>query len=126
MSQFSGGLSVSSTSVSSVSVGKEGDSAVWTGPEGVRVPSSGPACELSYVTTMPEGVAPAGPGVGEEGSSVSEPPSTEKPLTALAPASTIQSVELSGESRASSGTRPVGLLSVVLPSSVSVPSAAIE
>ena len=51
---------------------------------------------------MPDGVAPAGPGVGEEVSSVSVPPLTEKPLIAFEAVSTTQSVEPSGESRASS------------------------
>ena len=45
---------------------------------------------------MPEGVAPLGPGVGEEGNSLSVPPLTEKPLIASAPESTTQSVEPSG------------------------------
>ena len=77
------------------------------------------------VTTMPEGVAPGGPAVGEDGSSVSAPPATEKPLTASAPVSTTQSVEPSGDRRASSGTRPAGDFSVVLPISDREPSGAI-
>ena len=49
----------------------------------------------------------------------------ENPLTLAAPASTTQSVEPSGESRASSGPSPVGLLNATLPSSASEPSVAI-
>src|SRR6266851_4710343 len=77
------------------------------------------------MTTIPEGEAPCGAGVGEAGSSVRAPPFTEKPLTASAPASTTQRVEPSGERRASSG--PTGpCANGVLPRSVSSPPAAIE
>ena len=73
---------------------------------------------------MPDGDAPAGPGVGElRGSRV--PPFTVKPLTASAPASTTHKVDPSGERRASSA--PAGApASGVLPMSVSAPPAAIE
>jgi hypothetical protein len=50
---------------------------------------------------MPDGAAPAGPDVGNDASSVSMPPFTENALIALAPESTTQSVEPSGESRTS-------------------------
>ena len=57
---------------------------------------------------MPDGVAPGAPANGEPGSSVRMPPLTEKPATVLCAASTTQSVEPSGESRASSAPcRPV-------------------
>ena len=74
---------------------------------------------------MPVGAAPAGPDVGEEPSSVSVPPLTAKPLIAFEAVSTTQSVEPSGESRASSGPCAAASI-VVLPSSVSEPFAAIE
>ena len=54
---------------------------------------------------MPDGVAPLGPGA--EVSGVSVPPLTEKPVTALVPDSTTQSVDPSGESRASSAPAPI-------------------
>ncbi len=54
---------------------------------------------------MPEGVAPAGPAAADSG--VRVPPLTEKPVTALVPDSTTQSVEPSGESRASSAPAPI-------------------
>jgi hypothetical protein len=75
---------------------------------------------------MPNGWTPAGSVVGDEASSVRLPPSTAKALTFPAPVSTTQSLSPLGPRRASSGPRPVGELNDVLPSNVSVPSAAIE
>ena len=71
---------------------------------------------------MPDGVAPAGPAAEDSG--VRFPPLTEKPATALLP-STTQSVEPSGESRASVGPAP-SALEGVLWRNVSAPPAAIE
>lgn len=59
----------------------------------------------AQVTTMPEGLAPLGPAA--EVSGVSVPPLTEKPVTASVPDSTTQSVEPSGERRASSAPAPI-------------------
>src|SRR5882757_3240433 len=72
---------------------------------------------------MPKGAAPAGREVGDEASSVRSPPFTVSPVTAFDPSSTTQSVAPSGASRASNAPLP---LNGVLPSKVSVPSAAIE
>src|SRR4051794_33642376 len=82
-------------------------------------------CSIAYVTTIPNGAAPAGTGVGEDGSAAMLPPSTVNPATARAPLSTSQSVAPSGASRASNA--PTGTeLNGVLPSRLSVPSPAIE
>jgi len=73
---------------------------------------------------MPKGAEPAGSAVGEEGSSVRLPPSTENALIESAPVSTTQSVFPPGPRRASSAPAcavPIG----VLPSRASDPSAPI-
>ena len=82
-----------------------------------------PTREL-YVTTIPDGVAFAGPAVGDAASSVSVPSLTEKALIVSLPPLTTQSVEPSGDSRASSG--PLPLATGVLPIAVRLPSTAIE
>lgn len=58
-----------------------------------------------YVTTIPVGVAPAGPAV--ENSGVGLPPPTENPLTVSWVASTTHKVAPSGESRASTAPSPL-------------------
>src|SRR5262249_8564206 len=93
-------------------------------PAGTR-PARAGSRTRPQVTTRPVGAAPAGPGVGEEESSVSVPPLTENPLILSDPASTTQTGEPSGDSRASSAPRGEPL-SGVLPRRVSDPSAAIE
>ena len=67
---------------------------------------------------MPNGLAPDGIAVGDDASSVRLPPSTANAPIA-SPSSTRNSVEPSGDSRASNAPAPVN---EVLPSSVSVPS----
>src|ERR1019366_6931044 len=78
--------------------------------------------EAGQLTTMPNGVAPAGSELGEDANSVISPPSTVKPLTASDLLSTTHSVAPSGLRRASNG-ESVPVLNGVLPSSCSVPSA---
>src|SRR5579862_3507112 len=75
---------------------------------------------------MPEGVAPGTPANGEPVSSIRLPPLTEKPATVLCAASTTQSVEPSGERRASSAPAPAPFENGVEPIRDSEPSLPIE
>src|SRR6202051_2522277 len=75
---------------------------------------------------MPAGVAPAGSGVGEPGSSVRFPPFTAKAPTAPIRLSSTNRVWPSGLRRASTAPTPPVALTGVLPSSVKAPLGAIE